>query len=221
MKRLILAVAAVAGLGLGVVHAEDIKVDFDGKALGGINFMEAIKTADSSQNDNIACEKPKPAAVLTVEAEPVFSPRMLIAMDEAIGSAMAYVNANNLAPQLRDGFECLRDQGTLEQKYDFVYAVKGSTHTLPENCLLPTRSPGVCTCSEYSYRDVCHDVTVYKDVCEQVGGLCAAGSWVGGVWTMPECTATYMICKAVATIIPSCIPERYCSNWNCEPPIGG
>jgi len=224
----LLAMASAAG-------AEDIKVDFDGKK-GAIGFMEAVKAADSCQNDKIACEQPKPVAVsvgnigmpvkleiegVAAKAEPVFSPRMVTEMDESIGSAIAYVNSHRLGSQLRNGFECLRDQGTLQQKYEFVYAVKGSTHTLPENCMQPTKSPGVCTCLEYSYREVCHDTTVYKDVCELVAGVCAAGYWVGGIWTIPECTAAYMVCKAVATIVPSCLPERYCSSWHCEPPIGG
>ena len=143
-----------------------------------------------------------------------------MAMDESIGSAIAYVNTNQLAPQLRTGLECLREQGTLEQKYEFVYAVKGSTHTLPEGCMKPSRTPGVCSCLEYSYHDVCHDVTTYHDVCKTIAGACVVTGMAGGV-PITACAPAYMLFEAVATITPSCIPERYCSNWHCEPPIGG
>ena len=219
MKKLIIIVAAAIGLGLVSAHAGEI--DFDGKTTGAMGFMETTKSSDSRQNDNIMYEQPKPASVSFGNMEePVFSPRIVAAMDESIGSAIAYVNTHRLGSQLRTGFECLRDQGTLAEKSGFVYAADGSGYALPDRCMLPS-TKGTCICTAWDWRDVCHDTTVYKDVCEQVAGVCAAGSWIGGVWTIGECTAAYMVCKAVATIIPSCIPVKYCSQQSgCGPTFG-
>lgn len=238
MKKLMVAAAAIGFFGAGFANAGGVALnfDFDGRGSGARNFMEAIKAPDSCRNDNIACEQPKPTLVslestgtpvepktagAARKEEPVFNPRMVADMDASIGSAIAYVNNHRLGSPLRSGFECLRDQGTLKQKYDFVYAEKGSIHTFPDNCMQqPTKSPGVCSCLEYSYHDVCHDVTTYHDVCKVVAGACVVTGMLGGV-PITTCAPAYMLCEAIATIIPSCLPQKYCSNWYCEPPIGG
>lgn len=233
------AAAAIGFFGAGLANAGGVAVnfDFDGKGIGARNFMEAIKAPDSYRNDNIACEQPKPTPVslestgTPVESktagaarkeEPIFNPRMIADMNASIGSAIAYVNDHRLGAPLRSGFECLRDQGTLKQKYDFVYAEKGSIHTLPDNCMQqPTKSPGACSCLEYSYHDVCHDVTTYHDVCKVMAGACVVIGMTAGGIPITSCAPAYMVCEAVATVIPSCLPQKYCSNWHCEPPIGG
>ena len=132
-------VAAIGFLGAGLANAGGVAVnfDFDGKGSGVRDFMEAIKAPDSCRNDNIACEQSKPTPVSVESAgapveyipygtakkeELVFNPRMVADMNTSIGSAIAYVNDHRLGSPLRSGFECLRDQGTLKQKYDFVYA---------------------------------------------------------------------------------------------------
>lgn len=238
MKKIMMMLVATVSLGAGFANAGETAAafDFDGKGIGARNFMEAIKAPDSCRNDNIACEQPKPTPVsveitgapmqpningAAKKEEPVFNPRMVVDMDASIGSAIAYVNEHRLGAPLRSGFECLRNQGTLKQKYDFVYAEKGSTHTFPDNCMQPlTKAPGVCSCREYSWRDVCHDVTTYHDVCKVIAGACVVTGMLGGV-PVTACAPAYMLCEAIATITPSCIPQKYCSDWHCEPPIGG
>jgi len=233
-SNILIMLIAVIMTTVSAAKAEEI-VNFDGKGIGARSFMEAIKTTDSCRNDNIACEQPKPTPVLfenaglpaeskadvaTKKAEPVFSPRMVADMDASIGSAIAYVNTHGYGPQFRPGFECLRDQGTLKEKFDFVYPADDSNLLLPDRCMQPS-TKGTCTCVAWDWKDVCYDTTVYKDVCETIAGVCAAGSFIGGVWTMGTCTGSYMVCKAVATIVPKCIPRKYCSEQiNCGPTFG-
>lgn len=238
MKKMIMAVVAAVSLGTGYASAGELAAafDFDGKGVGARSFMEAIKAPDSCRNDNIACELPKPVPApvkekvdMTVIAKTTggaaqtaaaLSPRMITAMDESIGSAIAYVNTHGLGPQLRPGFECLRDQGTLEEKSAFVYASEGTNYTLPDKCTRQD-TKGTCTCVAWDYRDVCHDTTVIQDVCKVVAGVCAAGYFVGGVWTVPECTASYMVCNAVSVIKQVCVPTKYCSQQSgCGPTFG-
>lgn len=61
MKKLIIAM--VVSLGVGFVHADEIKADFDGKKGMGVSFMDLLKTADSCQNDKIECAAPAPEKV--------------------------------------------------------------------------------------------------------------------------------------------------------------
>lgn len=233
-SNILIMLVAVMMATASAAKAEEL-VNFDGKGIGARSFMEAIKTNDSCRNDNIACAQPKPTPVsfenttLPVElkddgaskkAGPVFSPRMAADLDASIGSAIAYVNTHGYGPQFRPGFECLRDQGTLKEKFDFVYPTADSDNLLPDRCRQPS-TKGTCTCVAWDWKDVCYDTTVYKDVCETIAGVCAAGSFIGGVWTMGTCTGSYMVCKAVATIIPKCIPKQYCSQQvNCGPTFG-
>lgn len=232
MTSILIAVFAVIAA-VSAAKAEEI-VNFDGKGIGARSFMEAIKSADSCRNDSITCEQPKPTPVLlnaglpvesrvddaAKKAEPVFSPRMAADMDASIGSAIAYVNTHGYGPQLRPGLECLRDQGTLKEKFNFVYPADDSNYLLPDRCMQPS-TKGACTCVAWDWKDVCYDTTVYQDVCTMVAGVCAAGAWIGGVWTIGECTGATMVCKAVAIIVPQCIPRKYCSQQiNCGPTFG-
>jgi hypothetical protein len=236
-NNILIAAATIIFIGAGFANAGETAVpfDFDGRGIGARNFMETIKDADSCRNDSIACEQLHPAPVsLTDEGTPVavkaksaavrlapaLTPRTITAMDESIGSAIAYVNTHGLGPQLRPGFECLRAQGTPEEKSAFVYAAEGTNYTLPDKCTRQD-TKGTCTCVAWDYRDVCHDTSVIEDVCTVVAGVCAAGYFVGGVWTVPECTASYMICKAVSVIKQICVPTKYCSQQsNCGPTFG-
>lgn len=233
MKKTSILIAAFAVMAAATTARAQF--DFDGRGSGAISFMEAIKNSDSCQNDNIACAQPKPTPVAvenaeaSVEsradaagkkAEPVFTPRMVADMNASIESAIAYVNDNRLGSTLHSGFECLRDQGTPEEKSAFVHAAEGSNYTLPDKCTQQD-TKGTCTCVAWDYRDVCHDTTVIEDVCTVVAGVCAAGYYLGGVWTVPECTASYMICKAVSVIKQVCVPTKYCSQQSgCGPTFG-
>ena len=236
MKKIMIAAAVMVSIGAGFANAGETPMpfDFDGRGIGARNFMETIKNTDSCRNDNIACEQPKPTPVSFINtgtpadvkngaaenATLVLTSRTVAAMDESIGSAIAYVNAHGYGPQFRPGFECLRDQGTLKEKFNFVYPSEDSDYLLPDRCRQPS-TKGTCTCVAWDWKDVCYDTSVIEDVCTVVAGVCAAGYFVGQVWTVPECTASYMICKAVSVIKQVCIPRQYCSQQSgCGPTFG-
>jgi hypothetical protein len=75
-------------------------------------------------------------------------------MDKSIDSAIAYVNMHGQGADLAAGFECLKKNGTLEQKYAFVYQPKGTVYSLPANCVMQNK--GVC---ELVFDTVCKTVT--------------------------------------------------------------
>ena len=70
-SKIAVAVFAVIIAAASIVRAEGFDVDFTGKSIGSMSFMEAIKNADSCQNNKIGCEEPKAEAV--IERLPLFS----------------------------------------------------------------------------------------------------------------------------------------------------
>lgn len=54
--------AAVSGLGLGLAHAEDIKIDFDGKKSSGFFNVEELKAGLDGREDLADLQEPAPAA---------------------------------------------------------------------------------------------------------------------------------------------------------------
>jgi len=225
MKKLIIAVAALVGLGLGLAHAEG--VDFDGKTIGPMSFMEAIKNTDSSQNDNIVYEQPKPVAVsLGNIGETIFSPRIVIAVDEAIKSVISSSAAykNQL---VKENLEQLLKIGTFEQKYEFVYGNETVYH-------FPSlKDPGVAhmldgritntgtvkslthACIETVSETICVDKTVCKYTCILMGGAAAVYGSVNGVWQIiiPAQIATE-VCKDICANVPLCTTSERCVKWD-------
>ncbi len=66
-SNILIAVFAVMST-VSAAGAAEVKFDFDGEKRGGISFIELLNSADSCQNDKIACSKPvaekvEPAAV--------------------------------------------------------------------------------------------------------------------------------------------------------------
>jgi hypothetical protein len=80
-------------------------------------------------------------AFIPARATPVFTTKQMEEMDSSIGTAIAYVQAHNQGVYLLNGFECLRQNGTPEQKFAFVYQQKGTVYSFPDNCVM--RNKGV------------------------------------------------------------------------------
>ncbi|HBA59530.1 MAG TPA: hypothetical protein DCZ92_01645 [Elusimicrobia bacterium] len=176
MKKLMIAAAAVVGIGLGFAQAGDI-VDFDGKGAGARSFMEKLNKASDMQC-RVVCERPGDCTTICTPvnktagldiaavsapvqvAEAVIPARRFDAaeianMDRSIGTAIAYVQSHKQGAPLAASFECLRNSGTPEQKFAFVYKADAAPYSFPENCV--RQDKGICS---WVVESVCTTITV-------------------------------------------------------------
>lgn len=94
--------------------------------------------AQAQPADAIAAAGP---AIIPARATPVFTTKQMEDMDKSIGTAIAYAQAHKQGPYIVNGFECLRKNGTPEQKFSFVHHQKGTAYSFPDSCV--TREKGV------------------------------------------------------------------------------
>lgn len=229
MKKLMIVMMIVIDLGLGFVHAEEMQVDFDGIGINRMNFMEAIKNADSGQNDKITHEQLKPMVVSSGNMEmTVFGLRMLTAMDESIKNAISYSAAHN-NQLVRKNLEQLLKTGAFEQKYKFVYGSE-KVYRFLDNLTgkgMAQMPDGMNTeiinssriymeykCVEYAYDRVCVDKMVCKYACVLMGGAAAVYGSVNGVWQIiiPAQIATE-VCKDICANVPICVDTPRCVKY--------
>lgn len=145
-KSKMMAIAFAILAGAASARAEGNVIDFDGKA-GAQSFAQLAAEA------RFMPVEAEPA-VIPVRLSPEFTRKQVVDMDKSIDSAIAYVNLHGQGADLAAGFECLKNNGTPEQKYAFVYQPAGTVYSLPENCVM--RNKGVC---QAIFDTVCKTVT--------------------------------------------------------------
>jgi hypothetical protein len=224
MKKLVMAVAAVVGLGFISAHAEE--VDFDGQANGKLSFMEVIKNADSCQNDKITYEQPKPMAVSFENTKETISPSIIIAVDVAIKNVISSSAAQD-NKLVKENLEQLLKKGSFEQKYEFVYGAEKVYHfpdQLPGKSVAQIQHEGMDAwatkslthvCIESVPETLCLDKQVCKYTCVIVGATVATWGSVNGVWQIiiPAAVGTE-VCKDVCANVPVCTTSQRCVKWD-------
>lgn len=217
MKKIIMAVAAVVGLGLGFAQAGP-SVNFDGNGAGSVNFMEEIKNARGMADDGIP-EPGKPAIIPlpgtgnSLCAGPEADSRL----NSEIRYSIDYSEKNKFT-LVRDNLENLLANGSIEEKCKFVHGDQ-KRYTFPSR-LAPDFavdrkdarhgmdfgriSKGTPVCISWAFKEVCVDKTVWNNVCNLVAGACVVTGWLNGV-PVTNCAPAYMVCRAVATILPECV----------------
>jgi len=146
-SKILIAVLAVL-VTASAAGAEENIINFDGKE-------RALVFAQ------LATQAQKITDVKTIEPEAVFIPARVFtaaedaAMDRSIGSAIDYVQKHNKGVYLAEGFECLKRNGTSQEKYDFVYHAARSVYSFPEVCI--SRNKGIC---DWVADTVCSTITV-------------------------------------------------------------
>lgn len=217
MKKILMAVAAVVGLGLGFAHAGP-SVNFDGNGEGSMNFMEEIKNARGTMAGDIP-EPGKPAFIALQETGkgPCVGPDADSKLNSAIRYSIDYSEKNKFT-LVQNKLENLLANGSMEEKYQFVHGDQ-KRYTFPSRLapdfVADTKdarhgtdfgriSKGTPVCLSWAFKEVCVDKTVWNDVCNLVAGACVVTGWLNGV-PVTNCAPAYMVCRAVATIIPECV----------------
>jgi hypothetical protein len=196
MKKLIMAVATVVGLGLGFVHAEEI--DFDGKKTNALRTV-SFDTANSSymRKEEIAIPQPGKPEVVTVSGDAIASSGinkeyLTIKLDWSIKTGIEYCEIHKQFV-LKNELIRLLQNGTFAEKYEFVYTTGRKSRRL--NCLASHKE------------EVCIDREVCKNVCTAGGVVCYVAS--GG---NTLCGPGAAVCSLVCTMVPKCTTVTVCDQ---------
>lgn len=122
MKKITMMMMMVAAA-VSVAGAEDLKIDFDGRA-GGV----AISASDIGAR--VKAEVPAPAA-MPARTAPEFTTFQMQVMNGAINDV---IKRNTGNPALAKNFTWLLRNATAAEKAAFVYAKPGSVYKFPKAC---------------------------------------------------------------------------------------
>ncbi len=236
MKRLMMVIAAVIGLGLGFAHAE-VTMDFDGRTIGTFNFREAINTAkekscechevcDSNKKCTTVCTCSNTNTVSDLAAVPAPIPVKVESFDmkgeedelnRSIGTAIKDCEKKGFVV-LKTKFEKLLTEGIPQEKHDFVYNTK-QTYEIPRRMFIGTdtaaatknlqdgtKSSGACVASHTEQH--CIDRNVCHTVCTAGQLVCYAVP--GGA---PYCGPGAAVCNLICAIVPECTTSTVCDSW--------
>lgn len=236
MKKIMMTVAAVVGLGLSFAHAE--VMDFDGRATGALNFKEALETAKEKGGEchAVCYSNGKCATVCTYSKDagsalatiPAPTPVKVAAFDtkgeedelnRSIATAIKDCEIKEFAG-LKTRFEKLLAEGLLQEKRDFVYNNK-QTYEFPRRLPTVTAKADAASdqrkankgCLTWGSKEVC--TTGRKEVCHNV---CAASTLVCiavvGVaapvctWAPPACAlACAFVDDTKCTMVDYCVAQ--------------
>lgn len=242
MKKLMMAVMAVVGLGLGFAQAQ--VMDFDGRTMGALNFKEAIKTAmEKSGECHVVCDSNNKCTTIctynkdtvgALAAVPAPTPIKVDAFDtkaeeaelnRAIGTAIKDCEKKEFVT-MKSKFEKLLAEGLLQEKRDFVYNNK-QTYEFPRRLFTGMEVAKTDTvtsllnmtknCVAWETKQEC--VTNRKEVCHT---NCAAATLVclavAGV-TAPVCTWAAPVCAIACAFVDDtvCNDVKYCTQYATWP----
>ena len=218
-SNILIAVFAVLIAAASAAQAAGVTVDFDGKDIGSMNFMEAIKTT----------EKNAGGAMATVSAPvKVDAPETKVEIDElnrSIGTAIKDCEKKELVG-LKTKFEKLLMEGIPQEKRDFVYNSK-QTYEFPRRLFTGIKEAKIDTaasllnmtknCVVWGTKQEC--VTNRKEVCHTT---CAVATLVclavAGV-TAPVCTWAAPACVIACAFVDDtvCKDVKYCTQYATWP----
>lgn len=214
-SNILIAVIAVMSAASSA-KAEGPQINFDG-GTGARSFMEAIKSAQGNASANIP-EPAKPEA-LTIQSrrdDSCHGPNAELKLNSLINYSIDYSEKNKLT-LIQGNMENLLANGSIEEKCDFVQGNQ-KRYTFPSRIApdfkadkkdarfgtdLERISKSTPVCISWAFKEVCVNKTVWNDVCNLVAGACVVITAANGV-PYNSCAPAYMLCRAVATIIPEC-----------------
>ncbi|OGS08769.1 MAG: hypothetical protein A2270_06200 [Elusimicrobia bacterium RIFOXYA12_FULL_51_18] len=143
MKKSMMVVISIICLETGLTNAGELKVDFDGNGgLGIISYLEAVKSAASSQDKEIIL--PEPVAAAVIMPARTFRPVVSGSAEEA---ALSEGNTYNRwisdsiilmefagKPVIANCLKQLLKSGTVEDKKNYIL---GKAYTFPQKFIVP------------------------------------------------------------------------------------
>ena len=188
MKKLMMAAAAVVGLGIGSVHAAEMRVNFDGQETGALRAVsfDAVNMSHA-EGDGVSVPEPgKPeTSIVSDDADSSYGTNkeaLKVKLDWSIKSAIEYCEKNNLKA-LKNSFSEMLAHGTVKEKYGFVnnpeakyvFQNKNIKSTTLTNAISQSKG-GVPSCESWGTQKVCISKQTWAKVCTAGDLVCVAGS---------------------------------------------
>lgn len=202
MKRTMIAAAGLICFGLGLVNAEEIKVNFDGQessALRAVNFEGSSAAApESAKPEAVILPGADAAALYGTDKE-----ELERSLDSSIQTAVKYCEKNNIV-NTKKNLETLGIYGTFEEKYQFVY-------NMDKNYTFPERIVAAQSNKMGGMGQSCVNQSVCRVVCMTAGmgaGIAIAGGSMGTGMAvgMVVGTAAGGVCMELCSLIKECSP---------------
>jgi hypothetical protein len=141
-------------------------------------------------------------------------------LDSSIKTAINYCNKNRL-DSLENNFKYLLAQGTIKEKYGFVYNTTNryafqkneSLGTAIMQASLGQEKGGNPYCVSWGSQQVCVPKQTCNNICDAAAIVCVASTIVGG---SPICSVAPPICHLICNNTSECHDVPYCTQWETE-----
>ncbi len=220
MKRIGIAVFSLMFMGISYVVAQDVQCDFDDKIdIQNVKKAEGFTMPEAISD--IEYDIPVPKREVNYEFKEnnthlTYKGLTKEMLDNSIKSAIEHSKKNKLNT-LKSNFQKLLKNGTIEEKYNFVYSNKKSydfperivEFTEVENTFNQTKG-ATRICTGWDTKEVCVDKKTWAKVCTAATLSCVVIT-AGGA---PVCTTIAAACSFVAVWTPECMDVPYCIEWD-------
>jgi len=209
MKKLIIATAAIVGLGLSFVNAAEVKVDFDGELRKGqgLDRTPYYTSVDKILKVN-GIEVPIPVPAKDIK-QLVLSDK---SMDSSILDATKYCEKSNIDIATTQNLKKLLTYGTKAEKNEFLNVSK---YRFPErfnelrevnftSYSLSTKEVGVCL--SWTTTQVCRDKEVWQTACILGSVVCYAAAGAA-------CGPAGAVCSLINRVVNECVSVPYCAEY--------
>lgn len=212
MRRAILAAVGIVCLGMGLVSAEETKVNFNGREINVLRSVgfEGANNFRVTANSTPAPEAGKPEALKLSDDDTAAlygagREELEKNLDSSIQTAVKYCEKNNIV-NTKKNLENLGIYGTFEEKYQFVY-------NMDRNYTFPQRIVAAQSDKMAGMAQTCLNQSICRVVCMTAGmgaGMAiSAGSMGSGmVVGMVVGTAAGGVCMELCTLIKECSPRN-------------
>ena len=219
MKKIGIAVFSLMFIAVAYVGAQSVEVDFNGEnTVKNGQAMEKFSIPEAFADIEYNIPAPKRDVKFDIESntQSTYNGVTKEMLDNSIKTAIRHSERNKFNI-LEENFQKLLKNGTMEEKYNFVYDNKKSydfpkrivEFTAVENTFSQTKG-ATRICVGWSSKEVCVDKKTWAKVCSASTLVCV----VLTLGKAPVCTGLAAACTFVAVWTPECVNVPYCTQWD-------
>lgn len=198
MKRTMITAVGLICFGMGLVNAEELKLNFDGQGTNALRSVSFPAAPEAGKPEALKLSGDEAASLQGVSKEELEK-----SLDQSIQTAVKYCEKNNISAT-KGNLEKLGIYGTFEEKYQFVY-------NMEKNYSFPGWIAGARSDKMGGMGESCVNQSICRVVCMTAGmgaGIAIAGGSMGTGMAvgMVVGTAAGGVCMELCSLIKECSP---------------